>query len=157
MIPRISTFLPFVMLLGCSMFSTYEKFDRNVWLRNNEMEDQWNPRDGMTTDLLENYLKSGLHRDSIVQLLGLPYLERIENRTPRGLAAPDSISFFGLDTLSVEEKNKLVDESNEWRGLYSQPDTLMYYPIGWSTIDPRFLIIKFNADSVACEFWIEQG
>jgi len=139
------------------MFYDSDKFNRDVWLWNDDMTDTWNPRAKMTSDLLQNYLRPGIHRDSILLLLGTPYLERIENRTPRGLDAPDSLSFFNLDSLSPKEREKLVDDVNEWHRSNSQPDTLMYYPVGWSTIDPRFLIIKFKPDSTAYEFWIEQS
>lgn len=45
----------------------------------------------MTDDLIKNHLKPGMHRDSILVLLGRPYKEEIGNRIPTGLAIPDSI------------------------------------------------------------------
>jgi hypothetical protein len=107
--------------------------------------------------------------------LGKPYLERIENRLPKGLEVPDSLSltidsaglaslFDSVDVQKQKDKNNLdiradkeLEEYNNWYMANSQPDTLMLYPIGWSTIDPNFLVIKFKADSTVCEFWIEQG
>lgn len=132
-------FLIAVALIGCSMFYNSDKFERDVWLSNNDVNDIGNPRAQMIKDLLDNYLRPGIHRDSILTLLGKPYLERIENRLPTGLDVPDSLSNF-----------------NEWYAANGQPDTLMLYPVGWSTIDPNFLVIKFRPDSVAYEFWVEQ-
>ncbi len=156
---------------GCSMFYNSDKFDRDVWLSNNDMTDTRNPRSKMTTDLLENYLKPGLTRDSILLLLGKPYFDGIENRLPKGLKIPDSLS-LGIDSVGVaslfdsvdlQMKNnskikveKELKEFNSWYMANSQPDTLMLYPVGWSTIDPNFLAIKFKVDGTAYEFWVEQ-
>jgi len=157
MILRIFRFISiFTILTSCSMFYNSDKFDRQVWLWNDDMTDTSNPREKMTKDLLENYLKPGIPRDSILLLLGEPYLERIENRLARGVEIPDSLSYHNLDGLSTEQRDKHNDNLNAWLDSNSQSDTLMYYPVGWSTIDPRFLIIKFKPDSTAYEFWIEQ-
>jgi hypothetical protein len=102
----------------------------------------------MTKDLMDNYLRPGIQRDSIIILLGRPYWEKIEYRLPKGLEVPDSVS--GLDSIGIEK-------FNDWHGKFSQPDTIMRYPIGWSTIDPNFLIIKMGQDSTVTDFWIEQG
>jgi hypothetical protein len=162
---KIWTFIIAIILSSCSSSYDPDRFERDVWLSNNKMTDTRNPRAKMARDLLENYLKPGIHRDSILTLLGLPYLERIENRLPKGLEVPDSLSLIGsvnLESLidSVNFKNENRDTSlqkyNEWYRKNSQPDTLMLYPVGWSTIDPNFLVIKFTGDSNAYEFWIEQ-
>lgn len=169
---KIRTFFSLVIFSSCSMLYNSDKFDRNVWLSNSDVTDTWNPRSKMTRDLMENYLKPGMSRDSILSLLGKPYLERIENRLPKGLDVPDSLSLgndsVGLvalfDSVDLQKKMeskikavKELDEFNTWYRTNSQPDTLMLYPVGWSTIDPNFLVIKFKADSTVCEFWIEQG
>jgi hypothetical protein len=110
----------------------------------------------MTRDLLDNYLKPGIHRDSILTLLGEPYLEQIENRLPKGLDVPDSLSLVDSGNFKKENQEKALDNFNQWYKDNGQPDTLMLYPVGWSTIDPNFLVIKFRPDSIAYEFWIEQ-
>lgn len=147
----ILIFVLIITLDSCSSNYNSDKFDKDVWLSNNDISDQYNPRSRMTTDLMENYLRPGMPRDSIIILLGRPYLEKIENRLPKGLEVPDSLSISeSLDTIRLEK-------FNTWYKTNSQPDTIMRYPIGWSTIDPNFLIIKLGQDSTATDFWIEQG
>jgi hypothetical protein len=162
---NIWTLVVIIILHGCSNSYDSDKFNRDVWLSNSDMTDVRNPRANMTEDLLENYLRPGIHRDSIQSLLGEPYLEQIEYRLPKGLDIPDSLSLMdsvNLESLldSVDFKKENQDEElnkfNKWYRTNSQPDTLMLYPVGWSTIDPNFLVIKFSPDSIAYEFWIEQ-
>ena len=117
-----------------------DKFDSEVWIDNDDLTEGNNPRFYMTDDLIKNHLKPGMHRDSILVLLGRPYKEEIGNRIPTGLAIPDSIRNL-----------------NEWYRVHSQPDTVMMYPIGWSLVDPLFFVIKFRPDSTAYDFIIEQG
>lgn len=117
-----------------------DKFDRETWIENDDMTEANNPRFYMTDDLIKNHLKSGIHRDSILLLLGEPYKEEVGNRIPTGVEIPDSISNI-----------------TEWYRVNSQPDTVMMYPIGWSTIDPLFFVIKLKPDSTAYDFLIEQG
>jgi hypothetical protein len=155
---RIRTWPFFIVFVlhSCSMFNNSDKFDRNVWLSNGDVDDMRNPRSQMTTDLLNNYLKPGIHRDSILILLGTPYLEQIENRLPKGLDVPDSLSLVDSVNFRSENQAKALRNFNEWYKDNGQPDALMLYPVGWSTIDPIFLVIKFRPDSTAYEFWIEQ-
>jgi hypothetical protein len=120
------------------------------------MTDTGNPRAQMIKDLLENYLRPGIHRDSILTLLGEPYLEQIENRLPKGFDVPDSLSLVDSENFKKENQDRVLDNFNQWYKDNGQLDTLMLYPVGWSTIDPNFLVIKFRPDSIAYEFWIEQ-
>lgn len=117
-----------------------DKFDSEVWIDNNDLTDRNNPRWYMTDDLMKNHLKTGMHRDSILLLLGQPYKEEIGNRIQTGLEIPDSIPNL-----------------SEWYRINSQPDTVMMYPIGWTIIDPLFFVVKFKPDSTAYDFVIEQG
>jgi hypothetical protein len=120
------------------------------------MTDMNNPRAKMTNDLLKNYLRPGIHRDSILILLGSPYLENVENRLPKGLEVPDSLSLVDSVNFREENRDKALKNFNEWYVTHGQPDTLMLYPVGWSTIDPNFLVIKFRPNGIAYEFWVEQ-
>src|SRR5688500_8955536 len=149
MLLRFWTMVIAVTLGGCSYKS--DKFNREVWLANDDMTDQWNPRARMIKDLLESYLIPGLHRDSILTLLGPPYLEQVENRLPKGLEVPDSLSLVESKNLKEEDRTKALDSFNEWYRANGQPDTLILYPVGWSTIDPNFLVIKLRLDSTAYE------
>jgi len=164
-----------VFLIGfLGQCSRSDKFDRDVWLSNNDVADKWNPRANMTNDLLENYLKPAMTRDSILNMLGKPYFDGIENRPPKGIEIPDSLSLAMdsaglaslLDSADLQTKNKRdsskiktareLKEFNAWYKAHSHPDTLMLYPVGWSTMDPNFLVIKFRPDGTAYEFWVEQ-
>lgn len=144
----ILIFVFVITLDSCTSNYNSDKFDKDVCLSNNDISDQYNPRSRMTTDLMENYLRPGIQRDSIIILLSRPYWEKIEYRLPKGLVVPDSVS--GIDSIGIEK-------FNDWQSKFSQPDTIMRYPIGWSTIDPNFLIIKMGQDSTVTDFWIEQG
>jgi len=133
---------------GCSNDYNSNTFDKEVWLSNSDISDQDNPRSRMTMDLIKNYLRPGMQRDSIILLLGQPYMEKVDYRLPKGLNVPDSVS--NIDSIGMEK-------FNEWHGKFSQPDTIMRYPVGWSTIDPNFLIIKLGRDNTVADFWVEQG
>lgn len=137
-----------IVLDSCSSNYNSDTFDKEVWLSNNDIKYQYNPRSRMTKDLIKNYLRLGMQRDSIIILLGRPYMEKIEYRLPKGLEVPDSLS--SIDSIGIEKLN-------DWHSKFSQPDTIMRYPIGWSTIDPNFLIIKLGQDSTVTDFWTEQG
>lgn len=117
-----------------------DKFDSEVWIDNSDLTDGNNPRFYMTDDLIKNHLKPGMHRDSILLLLGQPYKEEIGDRIPTGLEVPDSIPNL-----------------HEWYRINSQPDTVMMYPIGWTIVDPLFFVVKLKPDSTAYDFIIEQG
>ena len=136
------------VLNSCSSNYNSDTFKKEVWLSNNDIKDKNNPRSRMTKDLIKNYLRPGIQRDSIIILLGQPYMEKIEYRLPNGLEVPDSLS--SIDPIGIEK-------FNDWHNKFSQPDTIMRYPIGWSTIDPNFLIIKLGQDSTVIDFWTEQG
>ncbi|HQT22509.1 MAG: hypothetical protein B7X86_16220 [Sphingobacteriales bacterium 17-39-43] len=133
-----------------------KKFNKERWLANNHVNDTHNPRAYMTEDLLENHLKIGITRDSVFALLGKPYKDGIENRLPKGLKMPDSLSFSNKENLKPENSDRATYKINEFMRLNSQPDTLVLYPVGWSTIDPNFLVIKFDNKGVSSDFWIEQ-
>jgi hypothetical protein len=149
------------LFVSCSILlitscSHSQRFDKKVWLRNSDVNDTGNPRAYMTKDLLENYLKVGLTKDSIIALLGKPFSDRIEQRLPKGMTIPDSISFTNSENIQADSTGKITDQINAFMRLKSQPDTLMLYPVGWSTIDPNFLVVKLNDQGKAYEFWIEQ-
>ncbi|GMQ28847.1 hypothetical protein [Algoriphagus confluentis] len=149
-------FALFLILFSCSGNFTPEKFEKSVWMSNNSETERHNPRSRMTQDLLENYLKPGINRDSILGLLGPPSREKIEIRIPKGIEFPDSLSLSNPENFKPENREKAQKNYNEWFLRNGQPDTLMFYPVGWSTIDPNSLVIKFSPDSISYEFWIEQ-
>ncbi|MES2447430.1 MAG: hypothetical protein V4546_09625 [Bacteroidota bacterium] len=142
-----------LVMLSCTRDRT---FNKARWLKNIDVNDTNNPRAYMTDDLLKNHLKIGITRDSILAMLGKPYKYVIENRLSKGLEMPDSLSFLNNENLKPETKNSNANRINKFIRVNSQPDTLMLYPIGWSTIDPNFLVIKFDDKGLTTNFWIEQ-
>ncbi len=89
-------------------------------------------------------------------LLGKPYKNEIENRLPKGVEIPDSLSFSNKGNLKPENSDRVTEILNEFMRLNSQPDTLMLYPVGWSTIDPNFLVVKLDNKDLTSDFWVEQ-
>ena len=57
-----------------------EAIQQESGLGNSDVNDTQNPRAYMTDDLLENYLKVGLPKHSIIALLGKPYSDSIQQR-----------------------------------------------------------------------------
>ena len=60
-------------------FSCKPKFDKEIWLKNQNDNDD-NPRFDMVNDLTENHLKRGVNRKEVVNLLGLPLYDTVDNR-----------------------------------------------------------------------------
>jgi len=141
--------------VACSYPSS---FDQEIWLDNPDVSDTSNPRARMVDDLMHNHLKPGMSRASILSLLGKPYKDGIENRLPKGVTIPDSLSSTLIHSSSCtpEKQKKALDDFNAFYHSHSQPDTLMLYPVGWSTIDPNFLAVKFDGNGQVSEYWVEQ-
>lgn len=144
-------------LLFATISCTRNKvFDKEIWLSNSNVNDTRNLRAHMAKDLMENHLKIGLTRNAVLELLGKPYKDVIENRLPKGVKVPDSLSMMNDKNLTSEERNQLIVRINEFQRLNAKPDTLMLYPVGWSTIDPNFLAVQFDNTGRVRDFWIEQ-
>jgi hypothetical protein len=154
-----------IVLAALSGCTGSARFDPSVWRRNGKITDQSNPRARMVADLMQHHLRTGLPRDSVLFLLGPPYREGIERRLPKGVKLPDSLS---VTSLGIPNSNAQADSLkakmdaqvkgiNAFYRQHAQPDTLMRYPIGWSTIDPNFLIIRLTDKGRVAECWVEQG
>ena len=152
----IKTALTLWFLSVLSACSYSNSFDRGRWIDNPEMSDTRNPRARMVDDLMHNHLKPGMSRNDVLTLLGKPYKDGIEQRLPKGVVIPDSLSLTKSNNLKQESQQKVVEGINEFYRSHSQPDTLMLYPVGWSTIDPNFLVVKLNGNGVVGEYWVEQ-
>ena len=144
------------LLLAMISCTRNKQFDKERWQRNNDVNDTRNPRAYMTNDLLKNHLRVGITKDSIIALLGKPYKDGVENRLPKGIELPDSLSFSKDTNLKKEQKDDVTARINKFVRLNSKLDTLMLYPVGWSTIDPNFLVVKLDKTGKVCDFWIEQ-
>jgi len=147
------------ILLACFLAACNHSssFDREVWVNNPDMEDTSNPRPWMVQDVMKNHLKSGMSRKAVLDLLGKPYQEGIERRLPKNTVLPDSVSFENAENLKPENSDKATDAINNLYRLYAKPVMIIRYPVGWSTIDPNFLIIKVNGKGQVEEYWVEQS
>ncbi|MEM9831791.1 MAG: hypothetical protein AAF944_14215 [Bacteroidota bacterium] len=110
----------------------------------------------MVDDLMQNYLKPGLTRDSIISLLGEPQVDGVEQRLPKGFVEPDSITFQSDSSSNPGYSERWNQRVNQYFVAHAQPDTLMSYFVGWSTMDHMYLVVKLNPDSVAYDYWVEQ-
>lgn len=142
-----------LVMLSCTR---NKEFDKELWLRNNDVNDIRNPRAYMTNDLMKNHLRIGASKDSVVALLGKPYKDGVEHRLPKGIEIPDSLSLLKKSNLKKEQREVLMARINEFYRLNSQPVALMLYPVGWSTIDPNLLVVKLDRNGKVSDFWIEQ-
>ncbi len=137
--------------------STSPKFDREVWIENPDVNDQYNPRAKMVQDVIDNHLKIGMSRRSVLVLLGKPLQEGIEQRLPDSTIVPDSVSFDNPENLKPENKDRVLLEINKFYKSHSKPVMLIRYAVGWSLIDPNYLVIRLNNKGMVEAFWKEQG
>ena len=142
-------------LASCTSYKPVD-FDRKVWLANNDVDDARNPRARMIKYLQANYLKPGMSKTAVLKLLGPPYEDKIVGRLADGVEVPDSIHIWKYVEEPKAVQTRKLKEFNEWMREHEQPDTLLLYPVGWSTMDPNFLVVKFNDRGVASRFWVEQ-
>ena len=141
-------------LTSCNRSSS---FNRDIWIENPRMEDTHNPRARMVQDVMKRQLKAGMSRKSVLALLGKPYREGTEPRLPKNTILPDSFSVRTPEAFSRENQKKRMDAFNNFVRLHAEQIMLMRYPVGWSTMDPRFLIIKLNNKGLVEDYWVEQG
>jgi hypothetical protein len=153
-LPKLILILVAFIFIGCKHSPN---FDKQVWIDNPDVVDTSNPRAWMVEDVMKNHLRPGMSRKAVLDLLGKPYKEGIENRLPKGTKFPDSISFENEENLKPENSDKATDAINKFQKLYAKPVMLVRYPVGWSTIDPNFLIIKLNEKLQVEESWVEQS
>ncbi len=105
---------------------------------------------------MRNHLKPGMTRVAVLELLGKPFKDGIEQRLPKDIVVPDSLSLAQLDNLKAENRDRAQASYNEFYRLHSQPDTLLLYPVGWSIIDPNFLVVKLTGKGVVGQYWVEE-
>ena len=151
---KLVIILLFCLLTGCIYSSL---FNRQVWIGNSDVRDTSNPRARMVDDVIKNHLKPGLPRKAVLNLLGKPSHEAIERRLPKTTILPDSISYTNDQNLKPENSEKTMNAINEFYKLYAEPVLILRYPVGWSTIDPNFLIIKLTSKGLVEDYWVEQG
>lgn len=141
-----------MLITVTSISSCQSNFDQKKWLENNDLSNTKNPRANMTKDLMNNYLKVGMKKEEIIELLGDPSSDTLSVYLPKNLHLPDSLNLLK----SKEDPQKALDLVNIWFKNNSKEAHLMYYPVGWSMIDPRFLVIRLDNDKLIADFWIEE-
>lgn len=155
-ISQSNTIILFILLLVITSCTTDQKFNQQKWLANSDVNDRNNPRADMTDDLLNNHLKVGLSKNAVLALLGKPEKDGIENRLPKGVKMPDSLALTNEENLKPEHREKVTAKINDFMRLNAKAQTLMLYPVGWSTIDPNFLVIQLDDKGLVLDFWLEQ-
>jgi alpha-L-arabinofuranosidase len=158
---NITIIVAILCMLSCTteMENSYlVPFDQKVWLENNKVGNglEKNPRAKMIDDLITNHLKKGMEKSEIIDLLGTPYKDGIEMRLPKGMEVPKSLDLLPTVGKSKKIQQDALDKWNKWYSEHTQPDTLLLYAAGWSTMDPNFLVIKLNDREIAYDFWLEQ-
>ena len=134
-------------------------FNQKIWLDNTQLGDglNQNPRALMTNDLMNNHLKNGMSRTEIINLLGQPFKDEIQERLPNNIQQPDSINLRSIMGVSDEKRQKILTDYNNWYHQNLRPDTLLIYPVGWTKTDSIFLVVKLNDKNSVNEFWMEQN
>ena len=152
---KFTVTLLIVVLCGCNYTSS--KFEKAVWIKHMQVDDRYNPRTGMVQDLMKNYLKPGMSRKAVLDLLGKPYKEGIEQRLPEDIVIPSSISFSNPENLKLENADKATAAINDFHKLHAKSVYLLKYPVVWSTIDPNFLVFTLNDKGMVEKFRVEQS
>lgn len=67
---------------------------------------------------------------------------------------PDSIS---SENFKPEDADKAMVTIIKFYKLYGKPVMILRYPVGWSTMDPNFLVIQLNSKQQVEEYWVVQG
>ena len=125
----------FILHISCQ-----NKFDKKIWLeqKNNKLTTFDNPRLQMVRDVISNHLHIGMHKDSIIAVLGKPYQDKEKFYIPKGIKQPDSLRKIIL----IKDKKKrdlYFGYLNKWYKENSIKGHFLIYPIGWDIIDPIFL------------------
>jgi len=111
----------------------------------------------MVQDVMQHYLKPGQSRETVLALLGPPYQEKIERQLPADKPLPDSLDALISTNRDPAKSAALIRQINAFYQQNARPDTVMLYPVGWSTIDPNFLVIRLSGKGKVKRFWKMQG
>ena len=146
----------FIVLLQSILASCQTSFNKDVWLSNTDMLDTDNPRIRMMDDLIGNYLHKGLNKSEVIELLGKPSFDSIGIYMPRNVRIPDSLrNYENYDDKSQKEKEVLLSQVNKWYKENYKKAPIMYYPIGWSAMDPAFLYIRLDDKDNVVDYWMK--
>lgn len=143
---KLTLVLFLLLAVSCSQSSS---FDREIWMQHPDVADHYNPRLGMVQDVIKNHLRPGMARKAVLDLLGLPYKEGFEVRLPTNIVVPDSLKHF--ETLERQAAY------NDFFKSHGRSTMLMKYAIGWSIIDPMFLVVQLDRRGMVVKYWGEES
>jgi hypothetical protein len=110
---------------------------------------------------MRHHLKKQMSKADILTLLGQPDKDGIEQRVPKDIVEPDSISIAYAKTIETGDRKKwkkLMDDSNKFHDLHARPDTLVLYMLGHEGglgIDYKYLAIELSGKGLLKEYWVE--
>lgn len=143
-----------VFIYTCFIYSC--SFDRESWIKNNDVNQFGFERQLMINDLTNNILKNGMSKSEVIELLGKPHYDGVQIRPPEGKNIPDSIRIVNSFGESKAERRIALDRFNNWMKINGQPDTILLYPAGFSRMDQNFLTIKIDGNNLVKKFSVLQ-
>jgi hypothetical protein len=151
-----SYFFILITLVLSLFLSCQNKFNKEIWLKENELTNYKSKRVDMTQDLIDNHLNIGMLKSEVIHLLGKPYNDSIKQYIPRNLKPPDSLNIFTIYDKEEKEREKYLELLNQWREKNYKTAPILTYYSGWSLIDPNFLTIRLDSTNKVADFWLEQ-
>ena len=146
-----------LILLTSTISSCQTKFDKKVWIEDSDLTNHQSIRSKMTKDLMLNHLRKGMKKEEIIDLLGKPYSDKIENYIPRELSPPDSLKLTVIFDKPTEQREKYFSLLEKWKKDNYQTDSIITFYAGWSLIDPVFLKIKLDKEGKLIDFWLKEN
>lgn len=137
--------------------SCQSNFDKTEWKKHNKIESFENSRYLMIEDLVSNYLKTGLNKKEVINLLGIPYKDTVSFYLPKNIKLPDSLKIDYDNIKNINDNKKKINEISLWYKKKQLKAPMLIYPLGWKTMDPIFLYIRLSKEGIVIDFWVKQG
>ena len=147
------------MSLLCSTLSSCQTiFDSDVWKvydwENSSLD---SPRMKMIDDVMENYIKIGMTKSDIVDILGKPDGANDRSELIEGRVKPDTLTYNYMSSQPKAEQEKLYASLSKWYSENSRTFPALTYGLGPTLGDYMFLIIEFNDKGLVVNYWTEQS
>lgn len=149
----------FISIFFTSVFNScqaQQDFNKELWIKNPDISIEDNPRLEMVDDLINSYLKKGMDKKMVVNLLGQPNSDTIGVILPKGLKLPDSLKINYNIKQSDSIKLEITKKAAQWYNDNYKNAKVMYYILGWSLIDPIFLNIHIDNENKVVDFWTKE-
>ncbi len=156
---KILKTLTFIFLFSSFFASCQSEFNQEVWLQepNNNILTKNNPRMEMTSDLTTNYLKIGMRKSEVIDLLGEPTRTQMKNVLIKGRKLPDSLSMNNILERNREDQNRLIEDLNNWYETNGIMTPTIFYQVGWTLMDPVSLEIYLDEGDLVKDFEVVQN